>query len=552
MTSPTVIPERGAPPEPDDWTAVHDGPATEQGAVPTYLLNKGPVPEDGPVDHHMEVERGDRSDRVESCDVVIVGSGAGGAVLAKELVEKGFDVVVIEEGDYFTKKDFVGPPIERIMRFCWSGGSTTTLGKVQITLPIGKTVGGTTTVNSGTCFRAPRRVLSSWDRDFGLEGVDYGSLEPYYRRVERIINVRPVPWELLGPNGWITHYGSRALGYTGGPILRNITSCHGAGQCAFGCPTDAKQAMHLSYLPRAWRAGARIYARSRAEWISFERGRANGIVARFLDDHDRPLGRLVVKAKAVAVACGAIGTPMFLLGNRIANRSGQVGRNLSIHPATGIAGWFPEKIYGWRGTLQPYYVDTLFDSHGVMLEATNSVPSVTGNIFPGYGPATKEMFAAFPHMSTLGLLVADTSRGRVRRGPGGDPIITYALNEQDTRNLYAGLALAAEILLAAGAMQATPGLPGLESISGPEGIAELRAGRHGARGLKLTAFHPTGTVRMGADPDSTVVDGWLEAHDVPGLYITDGSVFPTCVGVNPQVTIMALATRTADRIAEVL
>lgn len=546
------IPERGAPPIPEDWDQVHDGPAAAQGAVPTYLLDRGPVPEDGVVDHHMEVERGGDVDVVENCDVVIVGSGAGGATLAKELAEKDLKVIVVEEGDYFTQKDFVGPPIERMMRFCRNGGSTFTLGKVQIALPLGRTVGGTTTVNSGTCFRAPRRVLESWGRDFGLEGIDYETMEPFFRRVEQIINVRPVPWDLLGPNGWIAHKGSRALGYTGGPILRNITACHGAGQCAFGCPTDAKQAMHLSYLPRSWRAGSRIYARASAEWVTFEKGRASGIVARFQDDRDRPLGRLTVKAKIVAVACGAIGTPVFLLRNKIGNRSGFVGRNLSIHPATGIAGWFTDKIFGWRGTLQPYYVDTLFDSHGVMLEATNSVPSVSGSIFPGYGLATKEMFAMFPHMSTLGLMVADTSRGRVRRSPGGDPLITYKLNEQDTRSLYRGLALGAEILLAAGAVQVTPGVPGLETVRGADEIKELSEGRGGAKGLKLTAFHPTGTARMGRDPEISVVDGWLEAHDAPGLYVTDGSVFPTCPGVNPQVTIMALATRTAERIAEVI
>lgn len=546
------IPERGAPSVPENWAEVHDGPAAAQGAVPIYLLERGPIPEDGPVDHYMEVERGGTKDVALTCDVVIVGSGAGGATLAKELSEKGIKVIVVEEGDYYTQKDFVGPPIERIMRFCRSGGATVTLGKVQITLPLGRTVGGTTTVNSGTCFRAPRKVLSSWERDFGLEGTDYETMEPYFRRVERIINVRPVPWELLGPNGWIAHYGSRSLGQTGGPILRNITACHGSGQCAFGCPTDAKQAMHLSYLPRAWRASARIYARASAEWITFEKGRASGIVARFLDDRDRPLGRLVISAKFVAIACGAIGTPLILLKNRIANRSGQVGRNLSIHPATGIAGWFADKIYGWRGTLQPYYVDTLFDSHGVMLEATNSVPSVTGNVFPGYGLPTKEMFASFPHMASLGMMVADTSTGRVRRGPGGEPLITYKLNDQDTRSLYEGMALGAQILLAAGAIQATPGVPGIESITDNEGIAKLREGRAGARGLKLTAFHPTGTARMGKDPATSVVDGWGEVHDSRGLYISDGSIFPTCPGVNPQVTIMALATRTADRIAELI
>lgn len=551
MTTAT-IPERGAPPLPEDWPRVHDGPAAFQGAIPTYLLDRGPVPEDGAPDHEMEVDRGGEADVSEVCDVVVVGSGAGGATVAKELAEKGLKVIVVEEGDYFTSKDFVGPPIERIMRFCKNGGATPTLGKVQIPLPLGRTVGGTTTVNSGTCFRAPRRVLSDWEKSFGLESIDYETMDPYFRRVEKIINVRPVPWDLLGPNGWVTHWGSRALGHTGGPILRNITACHGSGQCAFGCPTDAKQAMHLSYLPRAWRAGTRIYARTSVEWVSVEQGRATGIVARFLDERDRPLGRLSVKSKIVVVAGGAIGTPVILLGNRIANRSGQVGRNLSIHPATGIAGWFPEKIFGWRGTLQSYYVDSMFDSHGVMLEATNSVPSVTGNIFPGYGSATKEMFAAFPYMSTIGLMVADTSKGRVRRGLRGEPVMTYKISDQDTRNLYRGMALAAEILLAGGALQVTPGIPGLESVNGPEDIQKLRNGDRGAKSLKLTAFHPTGTAGMGRNPETSVVDGWLQAHDVPALYITDGSVFPTCPGVNPQLTIMAFATRTADRIAEVI
>lgn len=547
-----AIPERGAPPKPPGWPeGLHEGPAAREGAVPGYLLGRGAQPEDGTPDHTMEVEYGGERDRIETCDLVVVGSGAGGASLALEAAERGLDVLVVEEGDYYTSKDFVGPPLERLMRFCRDGAATQALGRVPIPIPMGKTVGGTTTVNSGTCFRAPARVLRLWEERYGLEGIDAETMDPYFRRVETILNVRPVPWELLGPNGWIADAGARVLGLTGGPVLRNITSCHGAGQCAFGCPTDAKQAMHLSYLPRAHRRGARIYARTRAEWIVLEGGRAAGITGRFLRASGEPLGRLRVRARAVVLACGAVMTPVFLLRNRLANSSGQVGRNLRIHPATGVVGWFADPIFGWRGTLQPYYIDSLFDSHEVLMEATNSVPSVAAGVFPGYGAATKEMLAAFPHLATLGLLVSDTSKGRVLRGPGDQPIITYRLNDRDTRNLYAGLALAAEVLLAAGATSVSAGTRGLDGIADADGVERLRKGR-GPGALRLSAYHPMGTARMGRDPASSVVDGWLESHDVPGLYVVDAGVFPSCLGVNPQVTIMAFASRTAGRIADAL
>lgn len=544
-----TIPERGAPALPEGWpTIVHTGPAFEEGAVPGYLLDRGPVPDD-PVGHDLTVEYGGEGDLKVVCDVAVIGSGAGGASLAKELAEHGLDVVVIEEGDLFTRTDFAGPPIERFMKMCRSGGATSSFGKLNIPIPIGRTVGGTTTVNSGTCFRAPRRVLSQWVSASRIEDIDYESIDPYYRKVEKIVNVRPVPWELLGPNGWLTHFGAQALGKTGGPILRNITSCHGSGQCAFGCPTDAKQAMHLSYLPRAQKAGARVFARARADWVTMERGRASGVAARFLGPRGEHLGNLRLLSKAVAVACGAIGTPVFLLKNRIANSSGQVGRNLSIHPATGVGAWFSDPIYGWRGTLQPYYVDSLFAEKGVMLEATNTVPSVGGSVFPGYGLPIKEILANFAHFATLGFLVADTSRGRVRRAPGDEPFITYSLNRVDAANIFEGMALSAEILLAAGAFSVTPGLPGLESVIDSAGVDEIRKGRWSKSALKLSAYHPAGTARMGRDPSRSVVDGNLETHDVSGLYVTDASVFPSCPGVNPQLTIMALATRAAEAIA---
>lgn len=534
---------------PLDWPAgLHTGPAIEQGSVPRYLIDLPPPAHQLSLPP-LRVIRPDGRRRVETCDVVVIGSGAGGAVVAKELAEEGLDVVVIEEGDLYTKEEFVGSPMERFMRLCRDGAATAAIGNVFVPLPLGRTVGGTTTLNSGTCFRVPNKVLDQWERSLGLE-INRDQLERDFRRVEELLGVRPVPWELLGPNGWIAHQGARALGLTGGPILRNVDGCHGTGQCVFGCPTDAKQSMHLSYLPRAMVNGARIYARTRADWIVLENGRARGVEASQFGPNGELMGSVTVRARAVVAACGAVGTPLLLLKNRIGNASGHVGRNLSIHPATGVAGWFPRPLHAWRGTLQQYYIDSLFDSHDVMIEATNSVPAVAASALPGFGLRAKEKIAGLANIATVGLLVSDTSRGRVRRGPRGEPLITYRLNRKDVSNLFEGLSLSARILLAAGAERVMTGLPGLEWVSDERDLTELRRRRWHPSVLKLSAYHPMGTTRMGRDPSGSVVNEKLESHEVPDLFITDGGVFPSCLGVNPQVTIMTFATGAARHIAE--
>ena len=196
-------------------------------------------------DPRLDVITGIDRDHVERCDVAVVGSGAGGAVVAKELAERGLSVIVLEEGAYFTKDDFTGPPLARFQKIERNAGTTQTFSKRPIPLPIGKAVGGTTVINSGTCWRAPDKVLNDWTSR-GVEGVDPESMRPYFERVERIVNMRPVPRELWGRNAELTHEGTVKLGYSGGPLMRNITDCHGCGTCAMGCPSNAKLAMRRS------------------------------------------------------------------------------------------------------------------------------------------------------------------------------------------------------------------------------------------------------------------------------------------------------------------
>jgi NAD-dependent dihydropyrimidine dehydrogenase PreA subunit len=535
-----------SPTEPADYS--RPGPATEQGAIPLQLITKRdfrPVPE---VDTQLQTiswpELGDGLR--ERVDVVVIGSGAGGAVVATHLAEKGLNVLVLEEGAHVTAADFEGPMFDRLSRFCRDHGTTQVLGSPPIPLPLGRVVGGTTVVNSGTCFRAPERVLKRWERE---QGVDIDGLSSCYEPIEEFLNVRPVPWELLGPNGMAAHRGAVALGYSGGPLLRNIADCHGCGQCAFGCPTNAKQAMHVSYLPRAHRAGARIYSRTRVERIVTANGRAVGVEATLLSPQETSVGRIRIDARHVVVCAGAIHTPVLLKTSDIPDPSDQTGRNLRIHPATGVGGYFESDVVNWKGTLQSYYIDEFFDSHELMFEATTTIPSIGAGSLPGIGERAISELADFRKLATLGFYVSDTSHGRVRRMPRGDAIAYYRLNELDARRMGLGIAIAARVLLEAGATRVYPGLPGLDSVSARADVDQLQERTVRARHLKLTAFHPMGTVRMGADPERSVVSPRGRHHEVDGLWVADASTFPTCVGVNPQMTIMAFAARTAEAVA---
>ena len=485
----------------------------------------------------------------ETADACVIGSGAGGAVVARELARAGLRVVVLEEGAYFTQQDFVGAPFERAQRFYRNGGSTIALGRPTLAIPLGKCLGGTTVVNSGTCFRTPDRVLREWEARDGVENADPAAMASYFDEVEQALSVKPVPWEIIGRNAELFDQGVRALGLHGEPIRRNIVGCRGCGECAFGCPSDAKQAMHLTYLPAAEAAGARLYARCRAERVTIERGRTTGVEAVLLSpDADTVQGRLAVRAPVVVVAAGAIHTPGVL--RRSGVRHPALGRNLRLHPAVAVAGFFHDEIRAWRGTLQSYFVDRLQESHGVMIEVTNPVPGVSAATLPGVGRQLSAGLARFRHAAAAGLFVSDTGAGRVISLPGSrEPLITYRLAPGDARGLLEGIALAAEIFFAAGAESVYPGIAGLGELTHPREAATLREGRFGGAALMPTGFHPMGTARMGRDPERAVTDSWGAVRGTHGLYVADASLFPTCVGVNPQVSIMAFVTRNARRIA---
>ncbi len=484
-----------------------------------------------------------QDDEIE-CEVVVVGTGAGGAAIAKELAEAGHAVLMLEEGQHFTRKDFTGRPIEMLRKLYRKGGATIAFGNTAIPIPVGKGVGGTTMINSGTCFRAPESTFAEWGKRFGLHELSSATMDRYYAKVESMLQVEPARARDTGGPGRVIARGCDVLGYSHQPLPRNAPDCDGQGLCCFGCPTDAKRSTNVSYVPAALARSAQLVTGVRVEHLLLEEDCAVGVTAT-IDDPKRSSRRLTVRAQAVVLACGTFSTPMLLLKDRLANASGQVGRNLSIHPATSAFGVFDESINGSRAIPQGYAIDH-FKGEGIMFEGASAPLEILASSHTGFGPAFVDLLERFDQLAQFGYMVKDTSRGRVLPGPNGDPLITYHVNGEDMSRIRRGMEILARVFFAAGAREVHTSVFGHERLRSLRDVDALASASIAPRQVDLSAYHPLGTCRMGRDPLTSVVDSTHETHDVHNLFITDGSSVPGSLGVNPQMTIMAMATRASE------
>jgi len=460
-------------------------------------------------------------------DVCVVGAGAGGAVAAAELAEGGARVVVLEQGAHHDPDAFTARPAEMLARLYRDGGQGMTLGSPPVLLPLGRGLGGTTLVNSGTCFRTPARVLGRWREEFGLEELTEEALDPCFARVEEALSVSEVTPELAGANAAVARRGARALGWSHGYLRRNARGCVGSGVCAFGCPTSAKRHTGITYVPRAQAAGARILTGADVRKVLVAGARTVGVSAQVQGG-----GSLEVRAPSVIVAAGTIHTPLLLMASGLGAGSGQLGGNLALHPATAGFALMEEIVDMARGVPQSFYVDE-FAEQGVMFEGVAGPPSYAAMSLPLSGERHARAMAQYRRLAQFGLMVSDSSRGSVR-ALAGRPVIRYELVREDVERFRIGLARMRELFEAAGAREVYLPLP-----------AHVQPERARAGDLKLMAFHPLGTARADARASHGVVDGRLRVHGVEGLHVADGSVVPSSLGVNPQLTIMALATRLA-------
>ncbi|GIW43950.1 MAG: hypothetical protein KatS3mg077_1232 [Candidatus Binatia bacterium] len=476
------------------------------------------------------------------CDAVVVGTGAGGAVAAAELAAAGWNVVMLEEGGYYTGEHLRGDVRFAFTRLYRDGGLTGTLGRPPIVVPLGRCVGGTTTINSGTCYRTPRFVLEHWERHLGLEGAT--SLEEDYAAIESDLRIQPVPDALYGPaNGRIQDAVERVLRWRGSRIPRNEHGCLATGRCAFGCPSDGKLAMSVSKVPQALARGATLWVHARARRVLLDGHRALGVVADALTPEGSRTGiSLDVIAPLTVVAAGAFHTPALLLASGVRHR--WLGRNLHLHPATRVVAVFPEPIYGWREVPQAYNIDE-FIEQGVFIQGQFVPPEVQAPAVPGFGEVHAARMRQFERMASFGALISDDSAGRVwALGDSARPVAWYTLGTNDFRKLLFAIARTAEAFFAAGAVEVYPGVAAFPVLRTRTEIATLESARIRPSQVEVMAFHPMGTARAG-DARWSVCDPWGRVHGYEGLAVADASLLPTSNRINPQLTIMALARRNA-------
>ncbi|MDX6582739.1 MAG: hypothetical protein QOI10_1923 [Solirubrobacterales bacterium] len=491
-------------------------------------------------DPELALTPGGELPELVSCDAVVVGSGAGGAFAARELARAGLEVLIVEEGERWDSRRIrESHPADRFAGMYRDAGSTIALGSPLIALPLGRAVGGTTVVNSGTCYRPPEPVVKAWSEDHGLALAAPDRLAPRLDDAEATVSVAPAPLDVLGRNGELALAGAAALGWQAAPLRRNAPGCQGACQCAIGCPNNAKGGVHLNALPQACEAGARIATGLRATRVAVEAGRAIGV------DAEAAGGRQVrLRAPVVVVACGAIETPPLLRRSGI-GRHPRLGRGLSIHPAVGVSGSFAEPVFAWRGVMQSVGIEEIHEREGVLLEATSSPPGMGAMAIPGLGAELLERLARGEHTASLGAMIADEPSGRVlgaRR-----PLIVYRLDRADRRRLRVALEACGRVLLAAGAEQVDLGAgspPVRDPAKLPDTVAAIDLRR-----LRLAGFHPTGTAAAGSNPGHHPVgpDGRLRGAE--GVWVADASILPSCPGVNPQISIMALAAGVGEAAA---
>jgi choline dehydrogenase-like flavoprotein len=458
-----------------------------------------------------------------STEVVIVGSGAGGAVAARHLADRGKEVIVIEEGPWAGRPDFTRPAHEILRTLYRDGGATPVIGlpgTPPIVLAEGRCVGGSTVVNGGTSWRTPPEALAKWQR-LGLSELTEAELSPYFDEIERELEVGPVTPDIAGKHNLVVAEGTSRLGWSGGWVRRNAAGCAGSGRCPFGCPRDAKRAMHLTYLPRAAQKGARVVARLSAERLLVSSGRATGLQCR-----DAGGRAVTIRAHQVILAAGAIHTSNLLRPHRR-----DAGKRFIIHPIVKAVGLFDERIEGWKGVVQGWYVDQHIDD-GILI--------MTGMVPPellafSLGPADHfDTMSRFAHALVVGAIVSDTSRGRVL----GGRVSTYRQNGDDRARTLRAIRHLARLLFASGARRVLLPLVHPHAIDDPRQIDALDGPVS-----ELLTIHPMGTCAMGA-----VTDARGRVGGMRGLSVADASLLPTSIGVNPQVTIMALAARVAEHL----
>jgi choline dehydrogenase-like flavoprotein len=487
-------------------------------------------------------------------DAVVVGTGAGGSVALRELARAGLNVVALEQGGWWTSSDFDQREDHMLpLLFEEAGGRATE--DMAIRVLQGRGVGGSTIHNTNLCKRTPESILDLWATKYGVTGATKSDLRGAFETIERDLSISEIAAPMRNANNEVLRDGCEALGWRGAPLWHNRIGCVGSGFCELGCAYDAKQNALKVMVPQAVAAGAHVYADVEVVRVVHDGARVSGVQGVVRDEQGRARASIDVRARVVVLAASAVGSAALARKSGVPDPHGQLGRGLRLHPGGIVAGRFDRPIAGWRGIPQSYEcTEHLSHEEGsdkrVWIVTAFAHPIGAASALPGFGAEHMAAMRAYSNLAVLTAMVHDETSGEVMVGDDGRPVLRYRMTARDQQQLAGGLEACARLLLAAGAREVTiPAIPPkrVASVAELDGL-DLSFVRPHA--VPLTAVHPMGTMRMGDDPKKSVVRSTGEHHQLRGLFVADGSLFPTSIGAPPQVSIYAFALHLAPHVIE--
>lgn len=482
-------------------------------------------------------------------DVIVVGTGAGGAAAGATLAEAGLDVLFCEEGGYHPTSSFNPYVAESVPRLYRDASATVILGRPPIPYVEGRCVGGSTVLNGGMTWRTPERILEDWERITADPDLGPKGLEALFEEVERDIHAAPQQAYSIGNDSRVMAQGAKKLGWKYLENKRNQDRCVGANSCVLGCPTAGKTSTLVSYMPRAFAAGARCLTELRITRLLIEGGRCVGAEGRCVNPRTRHEDkRVTVRARAVIVACGAVHTPHLLLGHKLGRPSRQLGKNFLCHPNAKVLAVYPFELKSWKGVNQGGQVRE-FHEDGIVFAENFIPPGALAAQIPWHGAEAWELMKDYNRMILTGVLVEDSRPGVVKRSFLGMPMPRYDITDLDYERFLTGITNLCRLHFEMGAEKVLVPFSNLHILHSVDDLPKIRAQRDMSK-LDLFTVHLMGTARMGSRAERSVCDPSGQLWDLPGCYVADASLFPTAIAVNPQVTIMALAKRVAQRLVE--